>query len=427
MFRTGLTVLFYLERMIIKTALIAKNIEKAKLKRRSLLSFFLVSLLITLLLAACGSEDAVVTTTTQPPQVGGSIALPALPSAPSPTPAPSIKATVTALNLPGLPGVTPTPPLTQSAPAATSGPPATSSARVNPAPGSVAPIAPAPSSPFAGAISNPVSYPKPSQDIPLDGEPKAVEFKGEGKVTEAQFFSKLLNKSLSYQIYLPQEYAASSKRYPVLYMLHGFSGDTNEWNLYGLMSRFDELITTGKSKSYIIVLPLGEQAYWVDWPNNGPRWGEYMAREVVDHIDGNYRTIPLKESRAIGGLSMGANGALQVAMSYPNVFGVVGAHSPTMRTYEQRLPWWGNRDWYARYDPVTMAKSSSYLAEIKLWVDIGQDDKVWRARALELKQVLTGRKLNVKWTDFPGDHDGNYWSAHILDYLSWYASNLVFD
>jgi enterochelin esterase-like enzyme len=147
---------------------------------------------------------------------------------------------------------------------------------------------------------------------------------------------------------------------------------------------------------------------------------------VVAHVDGNYRTIPLKQSRGIGGLSMGANGALQVAMNYPDIFGVVGAHSPTMRTYSEKLPWWGDETWFAQHDPATMVKTNQYIAQVKLWIDIGTEDTVWRPRALELKQNLLDRKINFTWKDFPGGHIGEYWAAHILDYLDWYNNSLSF-
>ncbi len=277
------------------------------------------------------------------------------------------------------------------------------------------------------AVPTPTPYPTPALKIPFEGAPKAVpEFKGQGQVTERQFQSKLLNQVVPYRIYLPAEYDKTQKRYPVLYMLHGFSGKDDEWMWYGLFDRLDEMIASGKIKPFIVVLPWGNQEYWVDHPDNGPRWGEYTAREVVAHIDGNFRTIPLKESRAIGGLSMGGNGALQVTMSYPNVFGVVGAHSPTMRTFDQKIPWWGDQAWFDRYDPITQAKTNPYLPTVKLWIDIGLDDKAWRARALELKSVLESRKINFTWDESPGDHNDMYWKANVPDYLTFYAGALDF-
>ncbi len=276
------------------------------------------------------------------------------------------------------------------------------------------------------AMPTATPYPTPALKIPQVGTPLPVEFKGKGQVTERQFNSSLLGRNISYRIYLPAEYANSPKRYPVLYMLHGFSGKVDEWMWYGLFGRLEDLINTGQIQPLIIVLPFGDQEYWVDHPNNGLKWGEYIAHEVVDHIDGNFRTIPLKQSRGIGGLSMGGNGALQLAMNFPNIFGVVGAHSPTMRTYESRLPWMEGQTWFALHDPVEMAKTNNYITQVKLWIDDGTEDELWRPRALELKKVLLDRKIAFTWKDFPGQHDAEYWTDHVLDYLSFYGSSLAF-
>ncbi len=270
-------------------------------------------------------------------------------------------------------------------------------------------------------------YPTPALKIPFVGDPVAMDFKGQGEVIKRQFFSPDLQKNVSYEIYLPKEYSSSgTKRYPVLYMLHGVGGQVDEWNWYGLMARADELISNGQIRPMLIVLPEGDQEYWVDHPNNGPKWGEYTAREVVNHIDGHYRTIPLPESRAIGGLSMGSTGALQISMNYPGIFGVLGAHSPAMRTYAQKLPWWGDQDWFNHIDPVTLAKAGDALKNMKVWIDVGANDTVWKPRVLELKQVLEDRQIPFTYTEWPGDHNADYWTAHVVDYLAWYNSVLSF-
>ena len=277
------------------------------------------------------------------------------------------------------------------------------------------------------ATATPVTYPKPALNIPQEGPTRPVpEFSGAGQVTERDFYSSLLKKTEPYRIYLPQDYFTTQQRYPVLYMLHGYSGKVDEWMWYGIFDRYEELLTKNTAKQFIIVLPDGEQEYWVDHANDGAAWGKYMAEEVVAHIDGNYRTIPLKESRAIGGMSMGGNGALQIAMNYPNIFGIVGAHSPTMRTFDQKIPWWGDLNWFLAHDPVAMVKTNQYITQVKLWIDDGADDKVWRPRVLELKQNLDNRSIKYVWYAWPGDHDANYWRAHVADYLTWYSTVLDF-
>jgi len=87
---------------------------------------------------------------------------------------------------------------------------------------------------------------------------------------------------MSYLAYQPPGYEASSPaRYPVLYMLHGSGGGYTEWASYGLLVAADHLMQRGEIPPFLIVLPEGDRAYWVDHANGGPAWGTYMAREVV--------------------------------------------------------------------------------------------------------------------------------------------------
>jgi hypothetical protein len=135
------------------------------------------------------------------------------------------------------------------------------------------------------------------------------------RVERSVFHSAALGREIAYTIYLPSGYDESTQNsYPTLYMLHGMGGHNTEWEGYGLLDAADKLIATGEIAPIIIVLPQGDQSYWVDWADGGPTWGLYLARDVVQHIDARFRTVANPSGRAVGGLSMGAHGALQVAL-----------------------------------------------------------------------------------------------------------------
>ena len=89
----------------------------------------------------------------------------------------------------------------------------------------------------------------------------------------------------------------------------GWGGHRDEWIAYGLINVADRAIRTGDIPPMIIVLPQGDKGYWVDHADDGPRWGEYVTRDLVRHIDATYRTLRYPSARAIGGLSMGGWGA----------------------------------------------------------------------------------------------------------------------
>jgi enterochelin esterase-like enzyme len=184
----------------------------------------------------------------------------------------------------------------------------------------------------------------------------APRFASVGRVEQRTFGSLTLDRPMPYAIWLPPGYDDDLYRhYPVLYALHGMGGSNSEWIGYGLDGAAERLIQDGEIAPLIIVFPQGDQGYWFD-NFRGPRWGTYLARDVVAEIDAHFRTLADRDHRAVGGLSMGALGALQLGVNYPEVFGVVGAHGPALRDFASALEWLGrdmvgDASYYARFDP----------------------------------------------------------------------------
>lgn len=138
-------------------------------------------------------------------------------------------------------------------------------------------------------------------------------------------------------VYLPPSYESSpSKRYPTVYLLHGYSARNNAWTSGGyqglsLQTVMDEMIKAGKIREMIIVAPSGWNAYGGAFYTNSSvtgNWEDFIYRDVVGNIDTNYRTIAGAESRGIAGHSMGGYGAITLGMKHPDVFSTVYALSP---------------------------------------------------------------------------------------------------
>ena len=240
------------------------------------------------------------------------------------------------------------------------------------------------------------------------------------------FRSDALARPMPYSIYLPPDYATGTKRYPVLYMLHGMSGSNQEWSSYGLVDKADKMIRSGDLPPMVIVLPQGDKAYWVDHAGvDKEAWGRYMAKDVVAEVDAHFRTIADASHRAIGGVSMGAHGALQLAMNYPGTFTVVGAHSLVLRPYDTAPTYFGQPADFAKRDPVQMAPAKAeLLRSMDLWIDIGDKDP-WVSLAQKFDGELASLKVPHAWHMWSGDHSGSYWSAHLADYLHFYGSSLA--
>lgn len=144
-------------------------------------------------------------------------------------------------------------------------------------------------------------------------------------------------------VYLPPGYSAEgTTRYPVVYLLHGYTGDKEEWTKDGyqgmnLADSMNELIGSGKSKPMIVVAPnagntyLG--SYYTDSPVTGG-WATYISKELVGRIDREFRTITDPSGRGIAGHSMGGYGAIMLAMKNPELYSAVYGLSPCCLGFE---------------------------------------------------------------------------------------------
>jgi enterochelin esterase-like enzyme len=245
-----------------------------------------------------------------------------------------------------------------------------------------------------------------------------------GQVETRTFWSASLGRTMPYNIYLPPGYASGSREYPTVYLLHGMAGSDRQWAELGIAKAADRLIAAGEIAPLIIVMPEGESAYWVDHATDGQKWGRYTAVDVVNDVDATFRSIARQRSRAIGGLSMGAHGALQLALNYPGEFGAVGAHSLVLRKFGSAPSYFGTAADFATRDPMQIVKKNGPGGcSFALWIDIGAGDP-WASAATQFDGELTGLGIKHQWHLWAGDHSAAYWSGHLDDYLRFYSASL---
>lgn len=138
-------------------------------------------------------------------------------------------------------------------------------------------------------------------------------------------------------VYLPPSYLKrQAKRYPVVYLLHGFAADHRAFmkgayqNLNVRIS-MDSLIRSGAVGEMIVVTPSGRNAFDGSFYANSVatgNWEDFIVRDLVVHIDRKYRTVPNRRGRGIAGHSMGGFGALRIGMRHPETFSAIYALSP---------------------------------------------------------------------------------------------------
>jgi enterochelin esterase-like enzyme len=233
------------------------------------------------------------------------------------------------------------------------------------------------------------------------------------------------------QVFLPPGYFDGDRHYPVLYLLHGWGGwDTgthdSEWDKYNTFGIADNMMRTGQMPPLIIVVPEGDHSYWFNHAGDNARWGDYVATDLVNYVDATFRTLPRRESRAIGGLSMGGLGAIQLALNHPDEFSVVGMRSPTLRRAgdPDDALFFGDANYYANYDPFVLVNRVDAVNQLALYVIIGDKD-MWLDRTLEFRNLLDQKQAHYEWHVYPGGHDGPFFGSHLDEELRFYGAHLA--
>src|ERR1035437_10312095 len=133
-------------------------------------------------------------------------------------------------------------------------------------------------------------------------------------------------------VFLPPSYAKSkSRRYPVVYALHGYSIGAEQWSHEIHVPQTIEGAFALGAKEMIVVLPDSKTVHNGSMYSSSVTTGDFerfIARDVVAYIDAHYRTMPNRTSRGLVGHSMGGYGASRIGMKYPDVFGSLYIMSP---------------------------------------------------------------------------------------------------
>jgi len=142
------------------------------------------------------------------------------------------------------------------------------------------------------------------------------------------------NPNRKVSVYLPPGYDNSNKRYPVIYYLHGYTGtDSISTQMKSILDRG---IATQKIRPFILVIASHYTQYEGSFYSNSSltgNWSDFEAKELVEYVDKNFKTIASRDSRGIGGHSMGGYGAIKIGMLYPEVFSSVYALSPGLLAF----------------------------------------------------------------------------------------------
>ncbi len=230
------------------------------------------------------------------------------------------------------------------------------------------------------------------------------------------YHSTVAGDDRDFIVYTPPGYDPSiRKRYPVLYLLHGYSDDTTAWSAVGRANVIlDNLIARGQAKPMVIVMPLGYgtmdviKGGWARindsglWQRNVDKFTDALLDEVMPQVEKSYHVSKDRESRAIAGLSMGGTESLVTGLNHLDRFAWVGAFSSG-----------GLNTNYAAQFPALDSRANNKLR--LLWIACGKDDHL-----LESNQQFCGwlksKDIRYTWTESAGAHSFLVWRRDLGEF-----------
>lgn len=243
--------------------------------------------------------------------------------------------------------------------------------------------------------------------------------------------STTLGKEVEYSIYLPADYDQSSRRYPVLYLLHGFSDDETGWTQFGETKMIaDKTFEKGEMTAMIIVMPDAGITWYANSADGKAKYEDFFVNELIPFIDGTYRTRTLKQYRAIAGLSMGGYGTCLIAMKHPDLFSAAVPLSAGIFTDQEVIDMpdenWNNvfgapfgKDLKGKERLTAHLQKNSILQivrngnaeelkKVKYYIDCGDDDFLIKGN-MELHAAMIDKKIPHEFRVRDGVHNWTYW------------------
>lgn len=270
-----------------------------------------------------------------------------------------------------------------------------------------------------------------------------------GTVRHEKLESKTLERAYHYTIYLPDAYdsktetanskTANCQRFPVLYLLHGASGDENDWLVKGgIESTLDRLIKAGTIPPIVVVMPGHRGMWWVD--ANAEQAETVLLKELIPTIEQQFRVFDQRTGRAVAGLSAGGYGTVRLTLRHPELFVVGAALSPAIyqplppETSSARKNPPFQRDgafdpdtWKALNWPNFIKVYEAQSLRVPLYINSGDHDRFGIALqgAIFFDEMRRIQPNAVVYRVVGGDHEWAVWKETIGDALEYMSARLA--
>ena len=232
-------------------------------------------------------------------------------------------------------------------------------------------------------------------------EPSCQETHGQVIVAEMQPAG--YEGALTFNLYLPACYAEEAPvgGYPLLILIHGQTYTEQQWIDIGLVDRMDSMVASGEIQPYVIAMPFESTGYSSGLHNA-------ITDDLIPYLQGAYNLCTGRDCLAIGGISRGGGWALTAVAKHPEMFVSLGLHSTPVSDAHIEL---------VRYQvAIVGAKNFPRIA-----LDFGDAD-YWYSAEMDMVNAFTNLGVPHELYLNTGQHNNDYWSAHIAEYLRWYAA-----
>lgn len=235
-----------------------------------------------------------------------------------------------------------------------------------------------------------------------------------GKVETVTYYSTTTKTNRKASIYCPPGYS-TSKKYNVLYLLHGIGGDHTEWLSGNPQNILDNLYAQNKLEQMIVVMPNGRamaddrptgDIYAADKVAAFDNFQYDLTKDLIPYIESKYPVLTDRQNRAIAGLSMGGGQSLNFGFKYMNLFAYIGGFSSAPNTNSPS---------------VLVPDPAKVIQEMKvIFISCGlQDGLISNSKGVH--DYLTQKNVPHTYYTANGGHDMTFWKASLYEY-----SQLIF-
>lgn len=253
-------------------------------------------------------------------------------------------------------------------------------------------------------------------------------------IMTVSFASKTLNRYVTFNAIVPVEKSleTGATTTKTLYLLHGMHGTHTDWMTNTRIAAW------AQEKNLTVIMPAGENGFYVDNPHAGLLYGEFIGRELVEVTRKMFPLSQKREDTFLAGLSMGGYGAIRNGLKYAETFGYVAGLSSALivdgavKSEYQAEGLAGNRHYFeATFGDLTtlLGSDMDYKALVldlqqkkveipALYLTCGTEDFLIEQNR-DYHRFLVEHQVPVTYVEAPGVHDWYFWDTHIQRVLEW--------